>query len=203
MPKAKVERIVSDKDGWRKVEVMVGQPTGPDKPATYTCFSTWDTFLATVTSADADAKSAKYLRSVLFTDEEEYAGEESAQALLMRLMNGSIDRVARSAAYEAAALESTFITAGDEKVDIMTFPLSRLVRGINGMRAQLDTRMLPVEMIADKAASQEEKDKILNAGKVDAEKAIRFGPWKTAAKKLAEQGKAKENTNTGMLELVA
>lgn len=209
MPKAKQEKVLTEKDGWKNVSVDVGQPDGTSKPAVYTCFSVgeqaalgWKALTAMVQGASADPGSAKALFTTLYGRESE-DDTETEQGLILRYVNSSIDRTARQAAYEAAAQESTFITAGDEKADIMTFPLPRLIRGINGYRAQLDTRMLPVEMLADKENDVTKKAKILSDGRKEAEKAIRFGPWKTAARKLVEQGKAKENAATGMLEPVA
>lgn len=208
MPKAKVETEISNQNGWRKVKVEVGE-RGVTKEAIYTCFSLYPTFLSTVTDASKEPGSAKELVAVLFDDTTSQT-TESAQDFLMRLMNVSIDRKARADVYESLAQESTLITAGDEKVDIMTFPLPRLIRGINGMRAQLDTRMITAEMLADKESNPEAKAKILADARADAEKAIRFGPWKTAAKKLCSSDetdangnklpvRAKEDSASGML----
>ena len=210
MPKAKQETVISESGGYKNVSVEVGQPDGTSKPATYTCFSLgeklsegWGAVVALIQSASATPGSASELFERLYGRKPEDETEESAQGLIVRYLNSSIDRVARQAAYEAAAQESTFITAGDEKVDIMTFPPARLVRGINGYLAQMDARMLPVELVAAKEPDAAKKAKIMADGRKDAEKAIRFGPWKTAMRKLQEGGKAKLNDATGMLELVA
>lgn len=203
MPKPKSETTLSDVGGWKKISVAVGQPDGTTKPAVYTCFSSFDTLLIAVQTAKDAPGSALSLRQTLLGMDSEGDAQESEQALLVRLINASIDRMARSMAYEAAAQQSTFITVGEDKADIMLFPLPRLLRGINGMRAQLDTRMITAEMLAEKESDPAKKASILEAARKDAEKAIRFGPWKTAAKKLVETGKAKENEATGMLEVAA
>ncbi len=134
MPKAKVETVLSDTGGWKKISVAVGQPDGTSKDAIYTCFSTFETLANAVLEAKADAASAVPLRKNLLGEDSEGDPQESEQALILRLVNASIDRMARSMAYEAAAQQSTLISTGvgDEKTDIMNFPLTRLLRGING-----------------------------------------------------------------------
>ena len=204
MPKAKVETVLSDTGGWKKISVAVGQPDGTSKDAIYTCFSTFETLANAVLEAKADAASAVPLRKNLLGEDSEGDPQESEQALILRLVNASIDRMARSMAYEAAAQQSTLISTGvgDEKTDIMNFPLTRLLRGINGYRTTLDSKMLPAEMLAEKEQDPAKKAAILDAAKKDLEKGMRFGPWKTAGRKLVEQGKAKENEATGLLEAV-
>lgn len=199
MPKAKVETEISRENGYRKVKVEVGE-RGTTKEAIYSAIYDYGKLQELVLEASAEPKSANQLLDLFFgPNPDRKETEDSAQNFLLWLVNSTIDRKARADVYESLAQESTLITAGDEKVDIMTFPLARLIRGINGMRGQLDTRMLPVEMAADKEQDPEKKAKILAEGRADAEKAIRFGPWKTAAKKLVEQGKAKEDEATGNL----
>lgn len=211
MPKAKVETELSREGGYRKVKVEVGE-RGATKEAIYSAIYDFSKLQELVMDASADPGSANPLLTLFFGENpDRKESEDSAQSFLLWCVNTTVDRKARADVYESLAQESTMITAGDEKVDIMTFPLARLIRGINGMRAQLDTRMITAEMLADKESDPAAKAKILADARTDAEKAIRFGPWKTAAKKLVsatetdDKGnklpvRAKENVATGMLE---
>lgn len=203
MPKAKVETVIATSGGWQQTKVEVGE-RGQTKEAYYNIPVEYEKFQEMVLNASDKAGSATAALVHLFgVDDERRETDETEQALILRLFNSAVDRKARADVYESLAQESTFISAGDEKVDIMTFPLARLIRGINGMRTQVDTRMIPAELLADKESDAGKKAKILADARLEAEKAVRFGPWKTAAKKLVAESKARENAASGMLEVVA
>ena len=172
MPKPKKQEVLSD-DGSVKtieVEVSMGDVT---KKTTYTVPSNPAKFQELVLNASADKAENE---------------KESPLDYIYRMYVSAVDKAARADIYEAATQESTFITVGKDRVNIMDFPVNRLVQGINGMRAQRSLRMsvLGEGPEAEKAA----------------DRAVGFGPWRTAAKKLVEDGKAKENDSTGLLELV-
>src|SRR5882672_11746493 len=125
MPKAKVDRVLSD-DGTKKVvEVEVGE-RGKTKVAQYEVPSNpnvWQRTIAALTDTpgkDSDGNET-----------------ESPLAYAYRMYVTSVDRAARAAVYTPLAQESTVITVGKEKVDLMTFPLKRLVRAFNGNRERL------------------------------------------------------------------
>jgi hypothetical protein len=196
MPKARVERILSD-DGTNKVvEVEVGERK-KTKIAQYTVpsnASVWQSLVASLT--DKPAKE----------------GEESPLAYAYRMFVTSVDRTARMAVYESLAQESTVITVGKEKVDIMTFPVKRLVRAYNGNRERV---MSNIFALAPKAFDKD--DGVIDQAAYDtaektAERSLGFGPWRTAAKNLTE-GYEDDNgarvapvakfTADGMLELLA
>jgi hypothetical protein len=196
MPKARVERILSD-DGTNKVvEVEVGERK-KTKIAQYTVPSNavvWQKLVASLT--DTPVKE----------------GEESPLAYAYRMFVISVDRAARAAVYESLAQESTVITVGKEKVDIMTFPVKRLVRAYNGNRERV---MSNIFALAPKAFDKD--DRVIDQAAYDtaektAERSLGFGPWRTAAKNLTE-GYEDDNgarvapvakfTADGMLELLA
>src|SRR5687768_4874147 len=127
MPKARKEKIVSD-DGQNKViEVEVGQPDGSTKTARYSVPSNPKVWQEIVLS---------------LSDKPEADGKESPLAEAYRLFVSAIDKRERQAVYEAAQQESTFITVGKERKNIMEFPLKNLVLAINGIRAQVETRTM-------------------------------------------------------------
>jgi hypothetical protein len=191
MPKPKVETVLKEEAGWRTLQVTVSE-RGVEKQAVYTVPMTYAVFGDMVTGADGGKGSAATLLNTLFgADEDREDTEESEQDLILRLFNVSVDRKARADVYEALAQESTMIATSDGQVDIMTFPIKGLIRGINGARDQLATRLIPDELAAAKLPAEAQAAYLDKARKA-AEKANRFGPWKTAAKKLIEKGQAKE-----------
>lgn len=172
MPKARVERVLSDDGNVKTVEVEVGE-RGVTKTATYSVPST----------------AAKWQEVILGLSDKAVDGSESPLSEAYRLFCSAVDKRARAAVYESLAQESTFITVGKEKVDIMTFPVPRLVKAINGMRSQIEVRAMAG------GGSPEATEA--------AERSVGFGPWRTAAKRLVELGKAHENAASGMLESIA
>ena len=180
MPKARVEKIVSDDGQVKVVEVEVGQPDKTTKTARYEIPSNASVFqkmVASLTDVAADGKESDLQRAY-------------------RLYVASIDRNERAKMYEQAQQESTFITVGKERVNIMEFPLKRLVKGINGMRSTRDVRLATIPNFD--SLSETEKE----ATEASVDRGIGFGPWATAARKLVEDGKARENDATGILEMV-
>jgi hypothetical protein len=176
MPKARVERVLSDDGTTRSVEVEVGE-RGVTKVAQYSVPSNASKFQELVLGLTLDTRKDANGKEIESSLEEAY-----------RLFVMAVDRRARAEVYESLAQESTMISVGKERVDIMTFPIARLVKGINGMRSQVDLRTM---------AGGDTED-----ARTAAERSIGFGPWRTAARKLADEKKAKENEATGMLELV-
>lgn len=99
--------------------------------------------------------------------------EDMSQHMAYRLYVSGLDTRERQRVREVAASESTFIVVGGKRIDVMDTPLPKLIRGINGYRGA--------------AVFGKEVPNAMVA----------------AAKKLIEQGKAKENEATGLLELTA
>lgn len=197
MPRAKTENVLSTGPVFTTVEIeaAAGGESKGTKKAQYNRFTDMTAFATFL--VDHGAEPLDYGTFFPGTEQKPEAGETVAQ-FLWRMVNTSLDRKTRADVYESIAAESTQITVGKNKVDILGFPLENLIVAINGMRSQVMIRKMG-------GASQE-----------DAEKSVGFGPWRTAAKKLVEgytkevDGKestvapqAKENAATGMLEPLA
>lgn len=208
MPKAKVERVISNDGTTKVIEVDVTERE-TTKVARYSLPASPKVFQDMVLSA-SDSDSAKKLLDYSFGEEvdedgkDAHATTESSLGFLWRAFCTFVDRQARASVYESLAQESTMISTPEGRIDIMSFldhknGLTVLVRGINGYRAQVDARMLPAQALA--LASPSQSDEILASARKEAEKAVRYGPWRTAARKLVEDGKAKENAVTGLLEV--
>ena len=207
MPKAKVEREISNDGVTRVVEVDVTE-RDVTKVAKYSVPANAQAYMDIALGASDKPGSAKTLLDYAFGQElddngkDEHDTQESAQAFLWRAFCDFVDKKARQSVYVSLAQESTKITTPDGPVDIMEFPIDRLVRGINGYRAAVTARMLPLEMTADKMPVAERAGFLDNAKK-EAEKAVKYGPWRAAARQLVEDGKASENSGSGMLEIKA
>lgn len=197
MPKARTEREISN-DGVVKVieiETAAGGGTKDTKTMRYTVPASGKAFRDLVGGLSESPDGGVFVKSVFGPDRE--SQDESPLDTVYRYYVASIDRSVRAAAYESLAAESTMISVGKERLDIMTFPVRKLVQAINGMRAQKSIRM--------GADSSEEMEKTVERG-------LGFGPWKTAARKLAEgyenadgnkvAPQAQENAASGMLELI-
>lgn len=175
MPKAKVERIISDDGVSKTVEVEVGE-RNVTKVARYTVPSTAKAaqeFVLNLTDTPDDG--ATYVSIFGEPDEEATRARikaESPLSLFYRLYVSSVDRKARADIYESLAAESTTITVGKEKVNILEFPLKRMLMAINGIRSQVDVRTM---------AGGDTPE-----ARIAAEKSVGFGPWRTAARKLCE-----------------
>jgi hypothetical protein len=181
MPKERVEQVVKAENGlFEHVTVEVGE-RGVTKTAQYDR-PTYEHFV-------------DYINGL--SDKAETDGEESPRQEAYRLFIASLDRRARAAVYQSLAAESTFITVGKERIDVMTFPVAKLVKTINGMRASRDMRLMAIGVDESTPAAQRE------AAEATVDKSIGFGPWRTAAKKLVEDGKARENVESGLLEVAS
>lgn len=183
MPKAAESTVKDLGNGWEEVTSQVGQPDGTSKPATYRRPN-----LTVLTEMLVDGDK-KYVPSVFFPGSDDKKSDETISQFIHRMFLNAIDRSAKQAAYVQAAQESTFITVGRERKNILDFPIENIVMAINGMRSQVSTRTMMAGGGADALEA--------------AEKSVGYGPWKTAARKLVEAGKAKENTASKMLELVS
>lgn len=214
MPKARIERVIPERsnDKWEAVEITTAAG-GEDKGTTKVVYmrpkqgEKQGEYLLEYVLANRDkpVDINYFYPDKLDIEDEEDAAEEGETTLnfFARFFVNSLDRKARADAYKSLAQESTMITAGDQKADIMTFPVDRLVRGINGYRSQVETRMWPIEQALLKESDPAKKAAAMAAARKDAEKAVKYGPWKTAGRLLVDQGKARENASSGMLEVVA
>jgi len=172
MPRAKIERVVSDDGVTQTVEIEFKE-RDETKTTQYQRPSSDAKWQETVLTLTGGALTDAYRRWCVM-----------------------LDREARAAAYESLAQESTMVTVGKEKVDIMEFPLARLVKGINGFRSQREVRLETAGVVDPDAPEAEDLVKAIDRG-------LGFGPWRVAARKLVEMGKAKENAASGMLEAIA
>jgi hypothetical protein len=187
MPKARVEKVLSDDGTNKHIQVEVGE-RGVTKTAEYVVPSDPMKFQEMVLGLK-DTPDATFERDVL-KDEGREDKKESPLAFVYRMYVTAVDRTARAAVYESIAADSTTITVGKTKIDIKTFPPAKLVKAINEYESQVKLR-------ADALASAMSADEALEA----AEKSIGFGPWKTAKRKLVEEKKATE-AQDGTLSLV-
>lgn len=162
MPKAKVEKVTPVDANFEKVEVEVGE-RGTTKIAEFTrpTFSFFKEYILSLSDTpDGDSK-------------------ESPHAEAYRLFIGALDRRARMSVYESIAAESTMISVGKDKIDILSFPLGRLVGAVNGMRTQVSVRSM--------AGGDTEE------ARAAAERSVGYGPWRVAARKLTEAKFATES----------
>lgn len=178
MPKARSAKVISDDGQFQTVQREVGE-RGKTKLAEFT------------------RPTLAFFREFILnlSDTPEKDGAESPLATAWRHYVASLERKACADVYESLAAESTVITTGKEKVDIMEFPLRRLLKGINGARAVRDSRLeaLGVEDATDPVYADQVKA---------VDRAIGYGPWRVAARKLVEGGQAREDEATGMLVAV-
>src|SRR5438876_3496841 len=190
MPKARVERILADDGKMQTVEIEAAAG-GEEKGVTTTQYErpTLAYFKEYVLNlSDTDTRKAE-------------DGTDTGETWAKwghRVFTASLDRMARASVYESIAAESTLISVGKERVDIMTFPLAKLVKAINGLRGTIEARLLPLigklDEVKDAAAIAEARK--------SQEDAVGFGPWRVAARKLVEQGNAREDTASGTLVLI-
>src|SRR5262245_21764169 len=132
MPKPKAETVLAKTDKWTTVEIETAAG-GEDKGTTKTQYSrpTLDVMRELLLD------DSKLDITVFYPQYKNKAEDtETVSQFIHRLFLTALDRKARADAYESLAQESTYITVGTEKANIMDFPLIRLVRGINGMRQQ-------------------------------------------------------------------
>lgn len=187
MPRAKVEKVVATENGWETVEIEVGE-RGATKTARYQrpTADVFPTFLTDVLSHATDKEYGKALYMRVFDVKAEDAPKEGESPLefLRRMFVTSIDRKARADVYESIAQESTKIKVGKEDVDILTFTLKQILKGINGMLAQVSLR----------ASAGGDTEEAIKA----AERSVGFGPWKTAARKLVEAKAIAYNEDAGV-----
>lgn len=182
MPKAKVERVLNDDGTTKTVEVEVGE-RGVTKTARYSVPSSASVFQDLILGMKNEPDAGVFIASV--SGDEPNADEtETPLAFAYRMYVTSIDRRARAAVYESIAAESTLITVGKDKVDIMGFPLLKLIKAANGFMAQVDVRTMAGAPGADES-TPEGRAKLQSAREA-AEKSIGFGPWRTAIKHLTE-----------------
>lgn len=172
MPKQRNETLVKEENGFKTMRVEVGE-RGEKKHADY------------VIPSDA-VKFQEWVLSLSNKPEKE--GAESPLALVYRRYVTAECNAARSAVYESIASESTKITVGSNKIDLMDFAPVKFVRGYNGMVASVEVR----------TAIDDSEEGIKNA-----ERAVGFGPWKAAAKKFLEAGTVRINDATKVMEVVA
>lgn len=188
MPKAKVEKVTPDGAGWERVTVDVGQPDGTTKAAVYRRpdASTLETLLVAGGSDKVDL--AQY-----FPD---YSGDPSTETVkefVTRMFRVALDKKARQDAYEAAQAESTFVTVGKERKNVMDISVPKFIATFNGLRGAIMGRALLV------SGGDGEPDAEAIAS---AEKSVGFGPWKVAARKHVEEKHATMRSD-GTLEAVA
>lgn len=177
MPKARIEKTVSDDGVTKTIEREVGQ-RGETKVATYTIASNAGMFRKLVEQA-----------SILPNKNDKGKETESDLNYLYRMYATSVEREACANVYESLVEQSTFITLPDKtRKDVMTYPLLKLVKAINGYRANVELRM-----------GDDDSDE----SRLVAERAVRFGPWKKATSLLLEKELVRENEASGTLEVVA
>lgn len=172
MARERKEEVLSDDGVLRTVRLEVGE-RNETKFAVYQVPSTPAAFQDFILNLSADASD----------------GAESPLALAYRRYVSAVVNAARAEVYESIAQESTEINVGKNKVDLMSLPLVKVVKAYNGMLSERELRTINIP------ESDEEAIKAV-------EKSMRFGPWRTAVRKLTEQGKVQMNEAAGVLELV-
>lgn len=170
MPKARESKELSNDGVNMTIEVEVGE-RGQTKTTSYTIPATADRFMEYILGLDGTAKHIDAKGEATDETEKEYA---------YRMFTTSVERAAKAAVYQSLAQESTFITVGKQRIDILSFPVVKLVKAHNEYLGNIEMRAGALE------ASGMTAENALEA----AEKSVGFGPWKTAAKRLVEDNKA-------------
>jgi len=169
MPKARVEKEVANDGKWATIEREVKERENV-KLAQYHKPLTFDALASFIMDASA-SPGLSYKKLFPLTDRADEP-TESEQSFILRLFQTALDKWASADVYESLASESTIITVGKEKLDLMTIPLKNLIKGYNGTVAQVETRT----MLAGGTDDAREA----------AERSVGFGPWKVVARKLSE-----------------
>ena len=177
MPKAKVERVLSDDGTNKTVEVEVGE-RGKTKVARYVIPSNPKVFQEMILGLSDTPDEGKFEKGLLGEDREWQGASPLTYAY--QLFITSVDKTARSMVYESLAQESTEVTIGKEKIDLMSIPLTRLVRSINRAREEY------ADAIENLKTTVLWKDKPAEDIAKAAGKNVGIGPWNTAARKLVE-----------------
>jgi len=173
MPKARESRELSNDGRFAVVErdVKVRDKTVPTqyrKPVTFGAFA--DLVMGANSSKGFDYKT-------YFPITDRAAEKEmSEQDVLLNLFNNSLDKWAGADVYESVSGESTIVTIAGERLDLMTVPVARLIKGYNGHKDQVDVR---IDLQMAKGVDE-------TTARMEAEKGVGFGPWRKVARNLTE-----------------
>jgi hypothetical protein len=199
MPKARVEREVSN-DGNVKVIEIETAAGGEDKgtvTARYTVPATPEAFQNAVMEASSKPDGGAFFEAVYGRKSSTPDKLPSPLAFMYQHYINSVDKAVRTSVYESIQQESTEISvgAGKPKFDLMTVAADKLVIGINGMRGKRASDLMVLGItdpdVEEHAESIKSVDRKLN-----------YNQFQTAARKLVDAGKARENAASGMLEVV-
>lgn len=195
MPRSKVERVLRTENGLRFMEKEAAAGGGTKETVTvpYVIPDTPAAFLEMVKGASESPDGGEFKRLIL-QDADAKDDGESPLAFLHRLTVAAIERMATSRVYEAVEQKSTSLMINGERVNVMEFPLKRLVRAINGAAQAFDNELMIRGLDAESASDED---------KASAAKATRgYTVMMNAKDKLIEQGKVKVNDASGMVEAV-
>lgn len=137
MPKARVERELSNDGKVALIERDVTQrsetkQTQYYKPVTFAA-------MMEMLQGASEKPGLSYKKLFPLTDKVDDT-EETEQAFFLSLFQNGLDKWAAADVYESIAGESTVITIGKEKLDLMTVPLDDLIDGYNGTMKQVAVR---------------------------------------------------------------
>lgn len=183
MPKARVDTSVEVEGNEKVITFPVGQPGDkPDKPATYRFPVDFAGLAEMVISATDDVAEGQKRQKHYFGEKRD-GQNESFQAFLYRVFNDSFRSIARNMVYEQEAQESTLVTIGGKKYDIMELPEDDLVVAINNYNVQYRMRLSMAKLDESNPAHADQVDAVA--------KGIGLGPYRAAAKKKVEEGRFK------------
>ena len=154
MPRAKVETIVSEDEKYQNVQKEVSQPDGTKSTASYTrpTLTYFKEHILNLSDSPGKDENGKETESPL--------------SEAWRLYCIALDRAATQAVYKPAVQKSTIIKVGPEEVNVMNFPLGKLIKAVNHYFEERDMR---VTALVTAAKLTEPTDEILET----AEKSIR------------------------------
>ena len=210
MPKARVERVLSDDGVTKNVEVEI-EDRDVTRKTTYNVPSNAGQFQELMIALTEVEDGGAFAKSVLGADYQNQ--KETPLAFAYRMWVTSVDRTAKQKIRESVAAESTFISDGASRTDLMDMlgkpnGLKRLIFAINDIRGLVQGRIFAMTSTVDDS-TDDGKKKVMEATET-AEKAVKYGPWKAAARRLSEGYEdsdgnkvapvARENAASGMLE---
>lgn len=192
MPKAREEKVTVSADGRiATVETSIGE-RGTTKELSYKVPATAASFQEMVATLKTEKDGGAFIK-LLLGDEYGLDENETPLDFAYRMFRGAIDRVAKASVYESIAAESTFITVGKDRKNLLDLPVSKLIVAINGNIGHREMKLTLVNA-PEQSAIDAEQDPATKAALVaqraqqekEVDRSMGFGPWRATAKKLVE-----------------
>lgn len=192
MPKARVENELSNDGKFALVQMNVterkddnGNPivktTQYRKPLTFGALADW--------VMNASGKPGLDFRTLFPITDRKPDETDSEQALLLRLVTSALAAWARADVYTSLSAESTIVSIGGTKYDLMDYKVGNFVKGYNGTAAH---RASQLSLLGVEDESDPQFDNVL-AG---INRKMNWNQYSTAASKHVESGVARFDGDT-------